>query len=156
RSLNVPPSLYVVEGHDQGTLFELEEGTLGIGRDAANHIQIHDTEVSRRHAELRFDGTQCFVADLNSSNGTYLNGQRIPEQSRLTTGDKLQVGATRFLFTDEQSDADVSDKIDIVNRDPEIESSRIVRSMTQREGSEILKFDSESAASPWLARARSN
>ena len=56
------PSLFVYQGQDQGALFELEEGTLGMGRDAANHIQVHDTEVSRRHAEIRYDGTVCIVS----------------------------------------------------------------------------------------------
>ncbi|MBI3837429.1 MAG: FHA domain-containing protein [Planctomycetia bacterium] len=152
------PSLFVYQGQDQGALFELEEGTLGVGRDKANHIQIHDTEVSRRHAEIRFDGVACFVADLSSSNGTYLNGERIEQQQQLSSGDRLQIGGTMLLFTDPGDNAseDLSDKIDIVHPGPVSESSRIVRAMSQREGSELLNFDFDGAASPWLARARSN
>ena len=151
------PSLFVYQGQDQGTLFEVEEGTLGLGRDKANHIQVHDTEVSRRHAEIRFDGVTCFVADLGSSNGTYLNGARIEQQEQLTSGDRLQIGGTMLLFTDpgDHGSEDLSDKIDI-HQDGANESSRIVRAMSQREGSEILNFDFDGAASPWLARARSN
>ncbi len=152
------PSLYVIQGHDQGTLFELEEGTLGVGRDKANHVQLHDTEISRRHAEIRFDGTTSCVADLGSSNGTYLNGQKIEHQQQLTSGDRLQMGGTMMLFTDpgDHGDEDLSEKIDIISRGSAGESSRIVRAMSQREGSALLDVDFDGAASPWLARARSN
>ena len=61
------------------TLFELDEGPQGLGRDASNPIQVHDTEVSRRHAEFAYDGTHCTLTDLGSSNGTYLNGKRVEE-----------------------------------------------------------------------------
>ena len=152
------PSLFVYQGQDQGTLFDLEEGTLGVGRDPSNQIQVHDTEVSRRHAEILYDGTICKVVDLASSNGTYVNGKRIDQSCPLVSGDRVQFGGTLLLFTDpaESTPDDLSDKIDIVTRGQLAEGSRIVRSMSQREGSEILNFDFDGAASPWLARARSN
>ena len=46
------PSLFVFRGNDQGLRIELTEDMLGLGRDVANQIQLHDTEVSRRHAVL--------------------------------------------------------------------------------------------------------
>jgi len=152
------PSLFVYQGQDQGTLFDLEEGTQGIGRDAANAIQVHDTEVSRRHAELRYDGVLCTVTDLDSSNGTFVNFQKIAATHPLTSGDRIQVGGTILLYTDpaENSPEDLSENVDIVNRGEAGEASRIVRSMSQREGSEILSFDPDGGGSPWLARARSN
>ena len=152
------PSLFVYQGQDQGTLFDLEEGTLGVGRDSSNQIQVHDTEVSRRHAEILYDGTLCKVVDLGSSNGTFVNGKRIDQTCPLVSGDRVQFGGTLLLFTDpaEATPEDLSDKIDIVTRGQMAEGSRIVRSMSQREGSEILNFDFDGAASPWLARARSN
>ncbi len=153
------PSLYVVKGPDQGTLFDVDEGTSGLGRDAANQVRLHDTEVSRRHAELRYDGAVCRVVDLGSSNGTYVNAERVENQCELSSGDKLQLGGTVLLFTDpaEKSLDDLSDKVDIIAaRGLSSDSSRIVRSMSQHEGSQLLAFDFEGAASPWLARARSN
>ena len=47
------PSLFVIQGRDQGKRFELREGVLGVGRDVSNFIRLQDTEVSRRHAEIR-------------------------------------------------------------------------------------------------------
>ncbi len=149
------PSLFVLKGQDQGALFELEEGSIAIGRDASNQIQVHDTEVSRRHAEIRYDGTHCVVADLDSSNGTYVNGKRVSEPLRLSSSDNLQIGGTLMLFTDpgENEPEDLSEKVDIGNASG---GSRILRAMSQQEGSQLFQLDSSAAASPWLARARSN
>ena len=143
------PSLFVIKGGDQGKLFDVEEGTLGIGRDPSNHLQVHDTEVSRRHAELRYDGAHCIVADLGSSNGTYVNGTRLEGERQLSTSDKLQVGGTLMLFTDpeEQLPDDLSDQIDIVPRGA-AENSRIVRSMSQEAGSQLLDFDLGEGSQP--------
>ena len=59
------PSLFVIRGNDQGTRFELDGSLMGIGRDSSNKVQLHDTEVSRQHAEIRrADGT-FHVIDLN-------------------------------------------------------------------------------------------
>ena len=150
-----PPSLFVIQGRDQGTKFELEEGTTGIGRDSGNQIQLHDTEVSRRHADIRRAGASLVVSDLSSSNGTYVNGKRVVTQE-LNSGDRLQLGSTLMLFTGPgESVSDLSDKVDIVSRRQE-DGSRILRSMTQHEGSQIFTAEPGETASPWLARARSN
>jgi len=152
------PSLYVMKGQDQGTLFDVDDGTIGIGRDAANQIRLHDTEVSRRHADLRYDGSTCVISDLGSSNGTYVNGRRIEKDHQLSNSDRVQLGGTVMLYTDpaEKLPEDISDKVDIVPRGLLSDSSRIVRSMSQQEGSQLLNLDFEGANSPWLARARSN
>ncbi len=151
-----PPSLFVIQGRDQGVKFELEDGTLGLGRDAANFIQLHDTEVSRRHAEIRREGPTVGVTDLGSSNGTYVNGKRVQHQE-LVSGDRVQIGSTLMLFTGAgEAASDLSDKVDIVSLQQGNEGSRILRSMTQKEGSQLFNPDSAQAASPWLERARSN
>ena len=50
-----------------------------LGRETDNTIELHDDEASRHHAEILIQGTAATVRDLNSSNGTYLNDQRITE-----------------------------------------------------------------------------
>ena len=55
------PSLYVIKGRDQGTLFDVDQGVTAVGRDASNEIRLHDTEVSRRHAELRIEAGACTI-----------------------------------------------------------------------------------------------
>ncbi len=149
------PSLFVIQGRDQGTRFELTESVLGLGRDTSNPIQLHDTEVSRRHAEIRRAGDQFTLVDLDSSNGTFVNSKRV-QNVDLKMGDRVQLGRTLMIFTggDEQSSEGLADSVDIVSRQS-TDGSRIIKSVSQEEGSQIFSLEGESP-SPWLARARSN
>lgn len=151
------PSLFVIQGRDQGTRFRLEEDAVTIGRGTTNAVQLHDTEVSREHAQLTRRGNVVFIRDLNSSNGTFVNGHPVKERE-LASGDQLQLGRTLLLFTGvtEGRIDDLADKINIVARNAEDDGSRIVHSMAQAEGSEILTPPIDEMSSPWLARARSN
>ena len=49
-------SMFVIKGRDQGKRFDLTTVVASVGRDASNTIQLHDTEISRRHAEIRQEG----------------------------------------------------------------------------------------------------
>jgi signal transduction histidine kinase len=151
------PSLFVFRGNDQGVRFELEEPAITIGREGANTIQLHDHEVSRRHAVIKQEGPQCTVTDLGSSNGTFVNGRRI-ETHTLASGDELQVGGTQMLFTGagNESSVELVEKVDIVPRSSADDHSRIVRSMSHEEGSRLFDLGQDPGQSPWLARARSN
>ena len=84
------PTLFVIRGADQGSRFELTEPTTRFGREGSNTLQIHDTEVSRHHAEIRSDPSGCTISDLGSSNGTFINGQRV-RQHKLQSGDQIQM-----------------------------------------------------------------
>jgi two-component system, NtrC family, sensor kinase len=149
-------SLFVIQGRDQGRRFELNKPVLGIGRDTVNPIQLHDTEVSRRHAEVRQNGDDWVLVDLNSSNGAFVNSDRVAERV-LQSGDRVQVGRTLLIFTAAEGDnvEDLSQIINIVGQSPTETESRIVRSIGQEEGSRILEGELASE-NPWLARARSN
>ena len=57
-------SLFVIKGANQGVRFDLEAGVVGLGRDATNLLQLHDSEISRRHAEVRRQGKNFILADL--------------------------------------------------------------------------------------------
>lgn len=148
------PTLFVIRGVDQGSRFELTEPTIRLGRDPSSSIPLHDTEVSRHHAEIRRIDGEYSISDLNSSNGTFINGQRIRQQ-QLTSGDQLQVGSTLMLYTGpaEESHEDLAD---IISISTPADRSHIVRSVTQQEGSKIFDLESELPENSWLARARSN
>ncbi|MFT5524688.1 MAG: two-component system NtrC family sensor kinase, partial [Pirellulaceae bacterium] len=145
-------SLFVIQGRDQGKRFELAESACTVGRDDDSSIQLHDTEVSRQHAEFRPLEDGCEVVDLNSSNGTFINSRRIKQQS-LKTGDRIQMGRTMMIFTNTTSPSviDLSGAVGIVG---EAIESRIVSSLSQV-GSGVFGIEGE-AESPWLARAKSN
>lgn len=144
------PSLFVIQGRDQGKRFELSQASLTLGRDATATIQLNDTEVSRCHAEIITRGETAEVVDADSSNGTFVNGNRV-QKSALSSGDRLQIGRTLMIFTGTQSPTALASHVDIVRQG--MGDSQIIRSIPQDEG----LFDStEPADDTWLARARSN
>ena len=147
-------TLFVLHGRDQGKRYELG-GVISLGRDGANRVQVADSEVSRRHVEIRQDDEGFLLVDLGSSNGTFVNGERQAER-RLKSGDRVQIGRTLLLFTatDERPSARLSHDIAIVGQ-PEMEGSRIVKSVSHDSGSQIFSA-ADPADSPWLARARAN
>jgi signal transduction histidine kinase len=153
----IVPSLFVIQGRDQGTRYRLDGSTVTLGRGTSNAVQLHDTEVSREHAEFSRHGESFIIRDLDSSNGTFVNGKPIKEHE-LASGDQLQLGRTLLLYTGvtEPRAEDLADKIKFVSRHDEDDGSRIVHSMHQSEGSEILTPPDNETSSPWLARARSN
>ncbi|HUG47750.1 MAG TPA: FHA domain-containing protein [Candidatus Limnocylindria bacterium] len=67
-----------------------------IGRDVNNSIVVDDTFVSAEHAALTFRGRAWYVEDHGSTNGTWLNGQRVESFLPLGYGDELQVGQVRL------------------------------------------------------------
>jgi signal transduction histidine kinase len=151
------PSLFVIRGNDQGSRFELTESVLRLGRDSASAVQLHDTEVSRQHAELRQVEGDFIISDQNSANGTFINGRPV-RQHRLVSGDQVQVGSTLMLYTgpSKESDEDLAKTIDIASLPPADDQSRIIRSVPQKEGSRIFDLEADAAQNSWLAKARSN
>jgi signal transduction histidine kinase len=149
--------LFVIRGADQGSRFELIEPTIRLGRDALSTLQLHDTEVSRHHAEIRRFEDGCTISDFNSSNGTFVNGQRV-RQHKLQSGDQIQMGGTLMLYTGpaEETQEDLAKIVSIGAAAEASDRSRIVRSVTQEEGSRIFDFPKEHPRNSWLARARSN
>ncbi|NQT40891.1 MAG: FHA domain-containing protein [Planctomycetes bacterium] len=150
-------SLFVIRGNDQGARFELEDTAVRLGRDASNPVRLHDTEVSRQHAEIRLADDARSLCDLGSSNGTFVNGKRV-RQHPLASGDQVQVGSTLMLYTEpgDESPEDLSAKISIATKESGNDESHIIYSLSQEEGSRIFDFDHGGSQTSWLARARGN
>ena len=79
-------------GPTPGAAYTLEGDQLMIGRDSANEIVINDAEVSRRHARLTFQGGKYVLEDLGSTNGTFVNGQRLAGPRVLKPGEVVSFG----------------------------------------------------------------
>ena len=71
---------------------------LHIGREADNDLALADVRVSRHHAIVQRQGDRYQITDLGSSNGTWLNGQRIAGTAMLQAGDTILLGDTQLRF----------------------------------------------------------
>lgn len=147
-------SLFVIQGADQGKRFELTSSPLALGRQVgSNAARINDTEVSRRHAEVRLVDGEFRIVDLGSSNGTYVNGQPVRD-APLHSGDRLQLGQTVFLFnaggpsSSGSRDADLTTRVDLLSRSSPDDRSAILKSIPSGEGSRVLQ--APEAAAGWL------
>jgi hypothetical protein len=91
-----PPARWtvvVVQGEDEGKHFPLHR-SLRIGRAPDNEVQLQDGMISRHHAHIVAQEDACYVADLESANGTFVNGEQISESVWLLPEDEIQVGDT--------------------------------------------------------------
>src|SRR5262245_55758775 len=79
-------------------------GTCSIGRAPSNQVVLPDDKVSRRHAVIHAqDVDEFWLVDLGSSNGTYLNGRRVSQPSRLWDQDRIEIGPFRVVFRQPQA-----------------------------------------------------
>lgn len=85
-------TLVLCEGPSSGEVFPIEKPELFIGRDPGVDIVIDSPGVSRRHARLYQQAGGCILEDLGSSNGTFVNGQRITGPYYLHAGDEVRLG----------------------------------------------------------------
>ena len=73
--------MFVIQGRDQGKRFELNASLSGVGREATNAIRLHDVEVSRAPCKSCWAEDNFKLLDLGSSNGTFVNEQRVDSTS---------------------------------------------------------------------------
>jgi len=99
--------LIAEEGLTKGMVFPLES-RLTIGRGEENDIRLTHSAVSRQHTLVYLEDGQPYVQDMESRNGTYLNGERV-DKAALSSGDIVWVGdvALRFLQQNDQNGIDV-------------------------------------------------
>ena len=80
-----------------GRKFEITKQRTVIGRSRECEVQIEDPSASRRHAEVRQEGTAYWIVDLDSTNGLEVNGLRV-KRAKLGHGDKITIGSTDIVF----------------------------------------------------------
>ncbi len=90
--------LAVLVGKHKGQKITLPLTQFVIGRDPNCHLRPVSPEVSKFHCAIARSGPRVLLRDLKSTNGTYLNGERITGTVRVKNGDVLAVGPLKFLF----------------------------------------------------------
>jgi uncharacterized RDD family membrane protein YckC len=88
----------------------LSRTLVSIGRDPSNDLVLPDAMVSRRHAVIEYRGSQYYLRDCNSSNGSLVNGDRVSERN-LRDGDLVAIGTARLLFRDDVHDEEAGAKV---------------------------------------------
>src|SRR5262249_17031983 len=135
------PRLLVIKGADEGKQFDLAEAVTSLGRDASNVIRLHDTEVSRRHAEICRLGPAFQIRDVGSANGTFVNNQKVA-QVELNAGDHIAIGQTVLLYSTGRDDGtvhstDLAEKINMISRADVELSSALTNTVSAGQGSRL-------------------
>ncbi len=134
------PRLIVIKGADEGKQFDLTGDLVTVGRDASSQIRLHDTEISRRHAEFRKADGGYRVLDIGSANGTFVNTQPVRDVL-LRTGDHVQIGQTVAVYSDNHASEDhthLAEQISLIARADVDFPSAIIKTIGEAEGSRIL------------------
>jgi hypothetical protein len=85
--------------------FLLQGRVVNIGRRLANHVAIDDPRVSRSHAQIRTVRGRYVLFDLNSTGGTFINGQRVSQHS-LKPGDVISLAGYTIIYAEDNASAD--------------------------------------------------
>jgi pSer/pThr/pTyr-binding forkhead associated (FHA) protein len=93
--------LIVLSGDLTGKTLDLIGDRLTLGRLGDNDLRIDDKTVSGHHCVLTFDGQDYIIKDLNSTNGSRVNGRRVVE-TRLGNGDVVRIGSVELRYESEQ------------------------------------------------------
>ena len=93
--LGIEPEVVTLDAN--GKQHRIEKGSVVIGRSKDCDIRLPDPNVSRRHAELRQEGSAYWILDLGSTNGVTVNGRR-QQRAQLQDDDRITVGSTELVF----------------------------------------------------------
>jgi predicted Zn finger-like uncharacterized protein len=90
-------SLAVINGADAGSVYRIEKPRVTVGRSGAD-VNLNDTEASRHHAAVEIRDTLYLLEDLQSTNGTLVDGQKISGQVELQNHSEFQIGSTTIML----------------------------------------------------------
>jgi two-component system cell cycle response regulator len=93
-----PAALLVVGGDLNGTLFDLIDSLVSVGRNPENNISLEFNGVSRHHFKLHSSGETHVLEDCGSKNGTYLNNKKVEGLTPLAKGDIIKLGSIALKY----------------------------------------------------------
>ena len=109
------PRLLAISGLLTGTTQPLIDGQLNIGRDKSNELRLVDTVVSRKHCRIEHVGEQFEITDLDSHNGTFVNGIPI-RQKAIQHGDTIRIGKSELVFLTHEGQFSAASKAQLSDR----------------------------------------
>ncbi len=119
------------DGPLKGSVFGLDGGEFSVGRNPSNRLAVGDPSLSRHHCVIARRGEQFEIRDLDSRNGTFVNGVPVHERT-LTAGDEIQIGNSLFLFLSEDAQTAPSPAVRLDERSVLTGSTVILRSQDSR------------------------
>ena len=143
------PRLVAVSGPLKDSVFALPAEELSLGRDASNGLPISDPSVSRRHCVIQQKGVDFQVRDLESRNGTLVNGKAVQEHS-LRHLDEITIGDSVFLFLTEEDSARASGSSRVV----EFEDEKPTHTTAQIRPQDVLYLQPEKILNELPATSR--
>jgi Nif-specific regulatory protein len=130
------PRLIAINGSLKGSTFPLEDQEALIGRESVSDVSLAHSSVSRRHCLIKRSGDEFVIRDLDSFNGTFVNGVPVKEQT-LQHADQIKIGSIALLFlTGENEDPSVSNQV-------ELDDSNLLDDSTQQVRPESLLHQTE-------------
>lgn len=95
KNTSTEPFLVSISGRETGKAIALKDRNLKVGRELDCDLVLESPHISRYHAEIRWKGTELLVRDLGSTNGVFVNGKKITEET-LHNGDKILFGTQLY------------------------------------------------------------
>jgi two-component system, cell cycle response regulator len=114
------PYILFQQGPLFGKMVLLQTGSIVLGRSPEADIEINDEGISRKHIKLSFRQGKAIVTDLNSTNGTFVNGERVDERE-LQHEDKIQISSStlmKYLYADKLDESTQHELYNMGHRDP--------------------------------------
>ena len=93
------PKVYIMNGPDKGLMYEVNKSSIHIGRAPENDVQIKDKSVSRVHVKILKRGNKYFISDLESRNGTFIDGVRIGSRIEYEVKEGMPVAIGKTFFS---------------------------------------------------------
>ena len=129
--------LYIIEGRDKSRSVDLKDTPIFIGRSDDNDIQIKDKTVSRKHLKILIRDNRYYLEDLESKNGTYVNGEQIHpgREVEIDEGHPIVIGMCVLCVGEGCLDAvkEYLDSIDVAKTPPELGETDTIIIETQEE-----------------------
>jgi Inner membrane component of T3SS, cytoplasmic domain len=142
----------ILEGVDKGRIFRDLPIPVTIGREEGNVLRLNDERVSRFHAKVQLDSDDIVLTDLDSTNGTRINGNSV-QIRRLRPGDRVGVGRSILMFgSNEEIAARAAAEKAAAGHAPTPQSKTIPGDVTARAGGDFeLRTDDDEADRFWTA-----